>query len=157
MNDYNEEEPHYLLDSNIVSEIIKHEPDFNVITKIAEHNSDCAICAPVWQELLFGLYRMKDGQNKKYLQNFLIKDVHETFKIKVFTEKAAEIQADLRTKLEKLGRPTQKEDSMIAAIALANHMVLVTRNTKHFKAIQEVSGLEVENWFEENKDTKKSD
>ena len=28
-----------LLDSNIVSEIIKREPDFNVIKKIAEHNS----------------------------------------------------------------------------------------------------------------------
>ena len=41
-----EEEAHYLLDSNIVSEIIKPEPDFNVIAKIAEHNSDCAICAP---------------------------------------------------------------------------------------------------------------
>ena len=38
---------------------------------------------------------------------------------------------------------------MIAAIALANHMVLVTRNTKHFAAIQEVSDLQVENWFEE--------
>ena len=37
---------------------------------------------------------------------------------------------------------------MIAAIALANHMVLVTRNTKHFSTIQEVSGLQVENWFE---------
>ena len=47
MSDYNEEEPHYLLDSNIVSEIIKAEPDFNVIKKIAEHNSDCAICSTV--------------------------------------------------------------------------------------------------------------
>ena len=37
---------------------------------------------------------------------------------------------------------------MIAAIALANHMVLVSGNTKLFSAIQEVSGLQVENWFE---------
>ena len=58
MNDYNEEEPHYLLDSNIVSEIIKDNPSFNVIKKIAEHNSDCAICSTVWQELLFGLFRI---------------------------------------------------------------------------------------------------
>ena len=148
MIDYNDEEPHYLLDSNIVSEIIKPEPDFNVIRKIAEHSSDCAICAPVWQELLFGLYRMPDGINKKYLERFLKDDVHENFKIKNFTEKASDIQASLRAKLEKLGRPTQKEDSQIAAIALANHMVLVTRNTKHFTAIQEVSDLQVENWFE---------
>ena len=149
MADYNEEEPHYLLDTNIVSEIIKPEPDLNVIKKIAEHNSDCAICSPVWQELLFGLYRMPESINKKYLGKFIKEDVHENFKIKNFTEKAADIQAQLRTKLEQLGKPTQKEDSMIAAIALANHMVLVTRNTKHFAAIQQVSALTVENWFEE--------
>ncbi len=148
MTEYNEEEPHYLLDSNIVSEIIKPEPDFNVIKKIAEHNSDCAICSPVWQELLFGLYRMPEGHNKNYLEKFIKEDLHENFKIKSFTEKAADIQATLRSKLEKVGKPTQKEDSMIASIALANHMVLVTRNTKHFTAIKEVSDLQVENWFE---------
>ncbi|MCR5062496.1 MAG: hypothetical protein K6A89_04365 [Treponema sp.] len=46
-------------------------------------------------------------------------------------------------------KPTQKIDSLIASIALANHMVLVTRNTKHFEAIQQVCGLEVENWFQQ--------
>ena len=149
MSDYNEEEPHYLLDTNIVSEIIKPEPDLNVIKKIAEHNSDCAICSPVWQELLFGLYRMPESINKKYLEKFIKEDVRDNFAIKSFTEKAADIQAQLRTKMEQLGHPTQKEDSMIATIALANHMVLVTRNTKHFAAIQQVSALTVENWFEE--------
>ena len=88
------------------------------------------------------------GIKKKYLEKFLKDDVHDNFKIKIFTEKASDIQASLRAKLEKIGCPTQKEDSQIAAIALANHMVLVTRNTKHFTAIQEVSDLQVENWFE---------
>lgn len=148
MNNIIEEEPHYLLDSNIVSEIIKPEPDFNVISKIAEHNSDCAICAPVWQEILYGLYHMPDGMNKKYLDKFINDDVRENFKIKNYTEKSALIQAELRAKLAKKGSPTQKEDSMIAAIAIANHMVLVTRNTKHFTAIQKVSDLQLENWFE---------
>ncbi len=147
-DEFNDEEPHYLLDSNIVSEIIKNDPDFNVIKKIAEHNSDCAICTPVWQELLFGLYSMADGVQKKYLESFIENDVHENFKIKQFTESAARIQARLRAQLKEAGRPTQKDDSMIAAIALANHMVLVTRNTRHFEAIQEVSELQVENWFE---------
>ena len=82
------------------------------------------------------------------IEKFIKDDVHETFKIKNFTEKAAGIQAKLRAKLEQIGKPTQKEDSMIAAIALANHMVLVTRNTRLFEPIQEVSGLQIENWFE---------
>ena len=94
------------------------------------------------------MYRLPEGLNKRYLENFLMDDVHENFKIKHFTEKAGAIQAKIRANLEKLGKPTQKEDSMIASIALANHMVLVTRNTKHFEPIQEVSELQIENWFE---------
>ena len=144
----NEEEPHYLLDSNIVSEIIKHDANFNVIKKLAEHSSDCAICAPVWEELIFGAKILAKGMHRKFLEDFLVNDVHENFPIKSYTEKAALIHAELRAALKKKGMPTQKTDSLIASIALANHMVLVTRNTKHFEAIQQVSELEVENWFE---------
>ena len=146
--DYIEEEPHYLLDSNIISEIIKPQPNFNVLKKMAEHSSDCAICSPVWEELKFGVYIMEDGLNKKYLENFINEDVHENFKIKNYTEKAADIHAMLRARLKKDGKSTQKSDSLIASIALANHMILVTRNIKHFAPIQEVSELQIENWFE---------
>ena len=144
----NEEEPHYLLDSNIVSEIIKREPDFNVLKKLVEHSSDCAICAPVWEELMFGVKILPQGLNRQRLEDFLVNDVHMNFPIKNYTEKAALIHAELRAALKKKGKPTQKTDSLIASIALANHMVLVTRNTKHFEAIREVSDLQMENWFE---------
>ena len=143
----NEEEPHYMLDSNIVSEIIKREPDFNVLKKLVEHSSDCAICAPVWEELMFGVKILPQGLNRQRLEDFLVNDVHMNFPIKNYTEKAALIHAELRAALKKKGKPTQKTDSLIASIALANHMVLVTHNTKHFEAIQEVSELQVENWF----------
>ena len=150
-NEYNIEEPHYLLDSNIVSEIIKPLPDFNVIKKLVEHSSDCAICSPSWQELLFGMYRMPEGMNKKSLERFLVDDVMENFKVLTYTKRSAEIHAEIRAKTEKIGKPAPFADSLIASIALANHMVLVTRNTKHFEAIQEVSELVVENWFETKK------
>ena len=142
------EDAHYLLDSNIISEIIKPEPNLNVLKKLAEHASDCAICAPVWEELNFGVKVLPDGLIKTYLQNFICEDVYENFKIKSYTEKAADIHATLRADLQKLGKPTQKSDSMIASIALANHMVLVTRNTEHFEAIAQVSDLVVENWWQ---------
>ena len=146
---FNEEEPHYLLDSNIVSEIIKPEPDFNVIKKIAKHNSDCAIGAPTLHEMLYGYNRLPEGIFKKYLGSYIKDDVMENFKVKSYTEKASMIHSDIRADAEKIGKPVPFSDSMIAAIALANHMVLVTRNTKHFTAIQEVSDLQVENCFKE--------
>ena len=148
MTDFKEEEPHYLLDSNIVSEIIKPEPDFNVIKKIAEHNSDCAISAPTLHEMLYGYHRLSEGIYKKYLGNYIKNDVMENFKVKSYSEKASIIHSEIRANAEKIGKPVPYSDSQIAAIALANHMVLVTRNTKHFAAIQEVSELKVENWFE---------
>lgn len=147
MTDYNDEEPHYLLDSNIVSEIIKPNPSFNVIKKIAEHNSDCAICSPTLHELLYGYEKMEDGYNKTFLGKYINDDLLENFKVKIYSEKACRIHAEIRTKAEKIGRPLPFSDSMIASIALANHMVLVTRNTKHFEPIQEVSELQIENWF----------
>ena len=84
---------------------------------------------------------------KQYLEKFINEDVLENFKIKNYTRKAADIHAMLRANLKKAGTPTQKSDSLIASIALANHMILVTRNTKHFSPIQNVSELQIENWF----------
>ena len=66
-----QEAPHYLLDTNIVSELIKPDASFSVVQKIAEHNSDCAICAPVWQELQFGVELLQDGAQKAFLKRFV--------------------------------------------------------------------------------------
>ncbi|MBQ8013992.1 MAG: type II toxin-antitoxin system VapC family toxin [Treponema sp.] len=148
MTDYNDEEPHYLLDSNIISELIKLEASFNVVKKISEHSSDCAICSPSLHEMLYGYEKLEKGYRKTYLGKYINEDVLENFKVKNYSEKASRIHAEIRAKAEKIGRPLPFSDSMIAAIALANHMVLVTRNTRHFEPIQEVSELQIENWFE---------
>lgn len=52
---------------------------------------------------------------------------------------AASIQADLRKKGEEIGHT----DTLIAGIAMANEMQLITNNTDHFKRIK---GLEIDNW-----------
>jgi len=49
----------------------------------------------------------------------------------------------LRVELRKIGRPIPAVDMMIAVIARANNLVLVTAD-RHFDA---VSGLNVENWM----------
>ena len=142
-----EEAPRYLLDTNIVSELIKPDASFSVVQKISEHNSDCAICAPAWQELQFGVELLQDGAQKAFLKKF-VEELCGDFKILNYSKKAAEAHAKLRAQLQKIGKPTQHFDSMIAAVALANRMILVSGNTKHFAAIQKASGLQVENWLE---------
>lgn len=83
----------------------------------------------------------------QFLRNF-IGELPDDFRILSYTKKAAEIHAEIRVQIEKMGRPAPFADSMIAVVALANRMILVTGNTKHFTAIQEACGLQVENWLE---------
>ncbi len=138
----------YLLDSNIISEIIKPSPSFNVIKKIAEHSSECAISSITWNEMLFGVERLEEGLRKTELKKFLLEDVKESFEIISYDENASQIHAILRSKLEKSGYPMPFADSQIASIAIANKMILVTINTKDFENIKKVCDFKLENWFE---------
>lgn len=138
----------YLLDSNIISEIIKPSPSFNVIQKIAEHSSECAISSITWHEMLFGLECLEEGLRKTELKKFLLEDVKESFEIISYDENAAQIHAILRSKLEKSGHPMPFADSQIASVAIANKIILVTRNTKDFEYVKEFCEFKLENWFE---------
>ena len=48
-----------------------------------------------------------------------------------------------------IGKPAPELDMQIAATAIANNAILVTRNVKDFQSIEEVSALMLENWFDE--------
>ncbi len=55
------------------------------------------------------------------------------------------ICGQIRAKLQKLGTPIGSYDLQIAAIALANDLILVTHNTKEFERVE---GLNLEDWQE---------
>jgi len=52
--------------------------------------------------------------------------------------------AEIRTKLETVGKPIGPYDILIAATALSSGGILVTHNTKEFKRID---GLRIEDWY----------
>jgi tRNA(fMet)-specific endonuclease VapC len=60
-----------------------------------------------------------------------------------FDDKSAEIYGQLRAKLELAGTPIGALDMLIAAIAIANDLVLVTHNSAEFSR---VDGLNIEDW-----------
>ena len=60
-------------------------------------------------------------------------------------EKVAELAAQIRVDLEKIGLPIGAHDVLIAASALSVNGQLVTRNVREFERVQ---GLQVVNWFE---------
>ena len=141
--------PIYLLDTNIISEIRKPEPNTLVMQKLAKHQKLSAISAIAYDEMLFGVKRMPEGKKKDALMEFYTKFVQSNFEILPFDVHCSWIHSDLLERLEKIGKPAPLIDSMIAATAIANNMILVTRNTGDFEGIKEVSNLMIENWFEE--------
>jgi tRNA(fMet)-specific endonuclease VapC len=61
-----------------------------------------------------------------------------------FDDIAAEHFARERARLQALGTPIGLSDLLIASIALANNLILVTNNTREFSR---VNGLQIEDWL----------
>jgi tRNA(fMet)-specific endonuclease VapC len=60
-----------------------------------------------------------------------------------FDDMAAIVYGPLRTELEQKGTPIGQYDMLIAAVALANNLILVTHNVGEFGRI---TGLKIEDW-----------
>ena len=136
----------YLLDTNIVSEFSKECPDQNVISLYEQRKDLCAISAVTWQELQYGLSKMPDGKRKNSIVNF-ISLLKENTEIIAYDDFAADICGKLLGEGSAQGKPLPYCDTQIAATAIANGMVLVTRNVSDFTVVKERSFLKVEDWF----------
>ena len=137
----------YLLDTNVISELARPCPNESVVGKVLRNSRLSALPSPVWGECIYGLKRLPESRRKEILTDFYINTVLETFNLLPFDSHAAVIYADIRSRLEKVGKPAPELDMQIAAVAIANNLILVTRNTIDFKDIQQVSALMLENWF----------
>lgn len=137
----------YLLDSNIVSEFSKLVPDENVMAQMKRKERFCAISVVTFQELQMGLELLPDGKRKDQIRGFL-EVIKRRFSIIPYDRNASVVCGEILATMQKIGQPRPVCDSQIAATALANNMILVTRNTKDFQPLQKISLLKLENWFE---------
>jgi len=94
--------------------------------------------------LLYGVARLPTGRRQDRLRAFLLDVVSPNLPVLPYDEHAAWIHADLRSSREKAGNPMPFVDAQIAAIAVANNLVLVTRNLGDFALYP---GLMCESWF----------
>ena len=133
----------YLLDTNIVSSPISKVPNLAIVNQLEASGHECAIAAPVWHELTYGCRRLPRGQRREALEAYLQDVVLASFPVLAYDEAAAHWHGHERARLEGLGRPAPYVDGQIAAIAFANHLVLVTVDVKDFARFK---GVEVENW-----------
>ncbi len=139
----------YLLDTNIISELTKPNPNQNVVKRIFETQKVSALCSITWSEALFGIKRLPEGKRKDNLMDFYLNTVGGMYDFLDFDIHAASIYSDIKARLESLGKLPPELDLQIASIAIANNLILVTRNIGDFTDIAEHSSLMLENWFEE--------
>lgn len=98
-----------------------------------------AVCSVVKAELLYGALRSSDPE--RIWANVLT--FLEPLVSFSFDDRAAQYQGRLRAVLAKRGEPIGPDDLMIAAIALANDLTLVTHNLREFNR---VPGLKLADW-----------
>lgn len=109
------------------------------------NESQIALCTPVWHELNYGMNRLPESRMKERIQDYLFYVIKESLPIISYDCFAAEIHSRIRADQEVLGQKTPFVNSQIASIAIANNLILVSRNIKDFK---QFNGLILENWFE---------
>lgn len=137
----------YLLDTNIISEPTKVEPSFTVLHRMAETLERSCICSITWAEAMTGVQTLVSGKLQDALMKFLVDTIQKNYEIIPFNSSCAMVYAHLVKGLKERGRLSSAFDMMIAACAITNNLILVTRNVADFVPITEIAPLMVENWF----------
>lgn len=91
-----------------------------------------------YYEILSGL-KHRDAQ--KQLSLFL--EFADQNIVLPLTQKSVTLSANFYANLRRDGTPVDDIDLLIAGVAIANNIVLVTHNQRHFSRIE---GLELEDW-----------
>jgi tRNA(fMet)-specific endonuclease VapC len=128
-----------LVDTNILSLFFRNQPlvveNFNAYIK---EYGKINISIITYYEIVSGL-KHRDAQ--KQLTFFLKFTLHNT--VLPLNTDSTTISGDIYASLRKKGTPVDDIDILIAGIAIANDLILVTNNRRDF---EKIDGLEIEDW-----------
>jgi toxin FitB len=124
-----------LLDTNVLSELVRPRPDARVIAFVASATSPL-ISVLTFHELTFGAARSQDPARRERLMAW-IDTVRSRFAGRVVDVDAdvAEIAGRLRAAASLDGRTADPIDALIAASALVRDAVIATRNVRDFEPL----------------------
>jgi predicted nucleic acid-binding protein len=132
----------YLLDTNILSELVKKQPNPHLLQHLQSNPSQSLFTSCICvMELRFSSALREDFES--FWQNI---ETEIISRVKILplgydeVLKAGDILADL----QKTGKTISIEDVLIASTALIHKFVMVTADTRHFSRINR---LVIENWI----------
>lgn len=122
----------YLLDTCVLSELIKKEPNKNVISWLKkQEETNLYLSVLTFGEIEKGIEKAPDEIRKKKLKLWVEEDLKQRFQGRI-------LPIDLETSVkwgslqglsEQVGKPMPTIDGLIAVSGLINNCVVVTRNT----------------------------
>ncbi len=123
----------YLLDTCVISELVKKEPHPAVIRWLdAGDESKMYLSVLTLGELIKGITKLPDGEKREKLQSWVSNDLARRFNQRLVDIDAVIAQAwgTLLGEAERRGEKLPVVDSMIAATASVHDLVVVTRNVQ---------------------------
>jgi predicted nucleic acid-binding protein len=136
-----------VLDTNLISELWKADPDKNVLAWIdAQAVETLYLSAITVAELRYSLATMPTGKRRTIYQERLEREVLPTFagRVLAFDLDTAKAYAELMARAKAEGKAIAQADGYIAATAAEHGFIVATRDTSPFRT----AGLSVINPWE---------
>lgn len=136
----------YLLDTNIISNIIKPQPSELLLAWMADrHDEDLFVSSLTVAEIRRGILELPRGKKRTALDAWFASDEGPQAifagRILAFDDKAALIWARLMADGKAAGRPRSALDMIIASVAGANNCVVATDNERDFVGLEIINPL----------------
>ncbi len=132
----------FLFDTDTITNIVKPQPSLKLLQRLEKISKNQQFVSTITiSEIVYGAEK---SQRSEFHLNNLETILLPAVNIISFDTKAAYICGRIRAQLEKQGKPLDLADLEIASVAIANNLVLVTNNVRHFKR---VPLLQYENWL----------
>lgn len=131
----------YLADTNILGYFARHSPgplQQRMLTAMLKQ--EVAISAITRAETRYGLALLKANDKRRASVNLLLRE----YPALPWTTDAADRYGDIAAYLQQSRQVIGEMDTLIAAHALAEGLILVTHNTRHFERIP---SLKLEDWM----------
>lgn len=128
----------FLLDTNVISELVKPKPDQRLVRWIEETDeSTLFLSVLTLGEIRNGVQRLRSGRRRASLESWLQGDLPSRFQDRILPVDAA--IADRWGTLSAIpaakGKPVPVVDGLLAATAFHHNLTLVTRNASDVTGI----------------------
>jgi toxin FitB len=129
----------FLLDTSVISEWVKPEPDRNVVIWLAEADEDRVFVSVIsFAEIRRGIELMVAGRRRERLAQWLAEELPLRFEERILAvdQGVADLWGVAMARSEKKGHAMDSMDAFVAATAEAHDLTLVTRNIKDFEHVE---------------------